>query len=122
MVKHWNEISEDNCLFFSYKYRLIELEEAIDALDAAIEYRTDVIRSRQIELRQSQNVAHSEDSLMNKLNTLTNAETKSLLSKYFEKVISLRENERKMNLHHGEMEVCFLRRLAWQFFTHIQGL
>ncbi|KAL5007730.1 hypothetical protein ScPMuIL_016536 [Solemya velum] len=100
-----DRIQKGSLLSEEEERRLIELDEAIDALDAAIEYRTDMIRSRQVELRQFKNMAHSEDSLMNKLNTLTSSETKSLLSKYFEKVMSLRENERKMNLHSGEMEV-----------------
>ena len=34
--------------------RLIELEEGMDALDAAIQYKNDTINSRQVELRQSQ--------------------------------------------------------------------
>ena len=34
--------------------RLIELEEGMDALDAAIQYKNDAINSRQVELRQSQ--------------------------------------------------------------------
>lgn len=33
-------------------------------------------------------------------------ETKTLLSKYFEKVINLREQERKTELQCSEMEVC----------------
>lgn len=38
-------------------FRLIELDEGIETLDAAIEYRTDNIHSRQLEVRQSQAVA-----------------------------------------------------------------
>ena len=34
--------------------RLLELDEGIEALDAAIEYRTDSITNRQLEVRHSQ--------------------------------------------------------------------
>ena len=84
---------------------MIELDEGIEALDAAIEYKTEVIQSRQLEVRHSQALAHSEDNLMNRLNSLTSQDTKSLLTKYFDKVVSLREHERKISLHSSEMEV-----------------
>ena len=87
-------------------FRLIELEEGIEALDAAIEYKTDVIHSRQLEVRQSQALAQSEDNLINRLNSLNTQDTKTLLTKYFEKVVNLKEKERKLNLQSSEMEVC----------------
>lgn len=40
-----------------YTYRLLELDEGIEALDAAIEYRSDTIKSRQLEVRHSQAIA-----------------------------------------------------------------
>ncbi|XP_046566645.1 kinesin-like protein KIF27 [Haliotis rubra] len=85
--------------------RLIELDEAIEALDAAIEYKNESIHNKQAEIRQSQIMAQSEDNLMNRLKSLTTVETKSLLSKYFEKVVSLREEERKLVLQCDELEV-----------------
>lgn len=42
---------------------------------------------------------------MNRLNALSAVETKTLLSRYFEKVINLREKERKTELQCSEMEV-----------------
>ena len=74
-------------------------------MDAAIEYKTDVIHSRQLEVRQSQVLAQSEDNLINRLNSLTTQDTKSLLTKYFDKVVNLREHERKMSLQSSELEV-----------------
>ena len=47
----------------------------------------------------------SEDNLMSKLNSLSAAETRVLLSRYFDKVISLRELERKKDLMNSELEV-----------------
>ncbi|XP_061178029.1 kinesin-like protein KIF27 isoform X2 [Saccostrea echinata] len=85
--------------------RLIELDEAIEALDAAIEYKNDHINSKQLELRHSQVLSQSEDSVMNRLKALSAVETKTLLSKYFEKVVNLREKERKTDVQCSEMEV-----------------
>ncbi|KAJ8298884.1 hypothetical protein KUTeg_022944 [Tegillarca granosa] len=85
--------------------RIIELDEAIEALEAAIDYKNETIHNRQLELRHSQMLSQSEDNMMNKLNSLTTFETKTLLSKYFEKVIGLRDSHRKLNLKNSEMEV-----------------
>ncbi|KAL3842329.1 hypothetical protein ACJMK2_020357 [Sinanodonta woodiana] len=99
------KLHEGSLLSDEEERRLIELDEAIDALDAAIEYKTDIIRSRQLEVRHSHTLSQSEDNLLNRLNALTSQETKSLLAKYFEKVVSLRENERKTSLKFSTMEV-----------------
>ncbi|XP_033751505.1 LOW QUALITY PROTEIN: kinesin-like protein KIF27 [Pecten maximus] len=85
--------------------RMIELDEAIDALDAAIDYKNENINSRQLEIRHSQMLSQSEDNMINRLNSLSTTETRTLLSRYFDKVISLRETERKINLHNSEQEV-----------------
>ena len=102
---NWNTILNVNVCYFLSFTRLIELEEGIEALDAAIEYKTDVIHSRQLEVRQSQALAQSEDNLINRLNSLNTQDTKSLLTKYFDKVVNLKEMERKLNLQGSEMEV-----------------
>ena len=67
-----------------------------------------MIQSRQLEVRHSQALAQSEDNLMNRLNSLSAQDTKGLLTKYFEKVVSLREQERKLNLHSSSMEVSII--------------
>ncbi|KAL4224634.1 Kinesin-like protein kif27 [Mactra antiquata] len=89
----------------SEERRLIELDEGIEALDAAIEYRSETIRSKQLEVRHSQALAQSEDNFVNRLNSLSAADLKTLLSKYFDKVVNLREQERKYSLQSSEMEV-----------------
>lgn len=43
-------------------FRLIELDEGIEALDAAIEYRSDTIHSKQLEVRHSQMLAQVGDN------------------------------------------------------------
>ncbi len=42
---------------------------------------------------------------MHKLNSLTAVETRSLLHRYFEKVIDLKENDRKKDIVCSELEV-----------------
>ena len=47
----------------------------------------------------------SEVHLLQRLNSLNTAETRALLSRYFDKVVGLRDQERKLNLKNSEMEV-----------------
>ncbi|KAK7479550.1 hypothetical protein BaRGS_00029187 [Batillaria attramentaria] len=100
-----NKLHEGKILSAAEERRLIELDEAMDALDAAIQYKNDTINSRQAELRQSQILSKSEDNLLNRLNSLTISETRAMLSRYFDKVISLREAEKKIQLQCSETEV-----------------
>jgi len=69
---------------------LFQLDEAIEALDAAIEYKNESITCRQRELRASASLlSQCEMNLMAKLSYLSSSETRALLCKYFDKV---REN------------------------------
>lgn len=85
--------------------RLLELDEGIEALDAAIDYRTETIKTRQLEVRHSQALMQSEDNFLNRMSSLSAEDLRALLSKYFDKVVNLREQERKLNLQSSEMEV-----------------
>ncbi|KAK2183775.1 hypothetical protein NP493_289g01021 [Ridgeia piscesae] len=85
--------------------RLIEIEEAIDGLEAAIDYRNETIMHRQQELRKSVAISQSEDNFMLKLNTLTLTETRILLSRFFEKVVDLRESVQSKEIQFNELEV-----------------
>ena len=40
-------------IFYDWCFRLIELEEAVEELNAAVEYKNKAIESQQMELRQS---------------------------------------------------------------------
>ncbi|KAI0219309.1 hypothetical protein LSAT2_029120 [Lamellibrachia satsuma] len=85
--------------------RLIEIEEAIDGLEAAIDYRNETIMHRQQELRKSVAISENEDNFMLKLNTLTLTETRILLSRFFEKVVNLRESVQSKDMQFTELEV-----------------
>jgi kinesin family protein 4/21/27 len=66
---------------------LFQLEEGIEALEAAIEYKNETIQSRQNLLRASfQNLSHSEANVLEKLICLTPVEIRAILFRYFNKV------------------------------------
>lgn len=110
---------------------MFQFDEAIEALDAAIEYKNEAITQRQRQLRASASMLSQwEMNLMAKLSYLSASETRALLCKYFDKVcgrravnphsssgclrltvcvscqvVSLREEERKLQLALAELEM-----------------
>ncbi|XP_073489757.1 kinesin-like protein KIF27 [Aquarana catesbeiana] len=83
---------------------LFQLEEGIDALEAAIEYKNECIQSRQQVLKESSQIlTQSENNVIKKFSSFSAAETKSILVKYFKKVVTLRETERKLQLQCQEL-------------------
>ena len=86
--------------------RLIELDEGVDALEAAIEFKNEGIANKQKELDRSQLLTDKDrQGLVNKLSNLAPGEAVALLSKYFEKVVELRGNEKKLQLTCSDLEV-----------------
>ncbi|XP_071521390.1 kinesin-like protein kif7 [Panulirus ornatus] len=83
--------------------RLLELDEAIEAVDAAIEYKNEVICGRARELKSHAKLL-SQDNLMDRLMNLCPEETRSLLVKYFNKVIDLRIEFRKQEIAFSDLE------------------
>ncbi|XP_044776342.1 kinesin-like protein KIF27 isoform X3 [Neomonachus schauinslandi] len=85
---------------------LFQLEEGIEALEAAIEYKNESIQSRQNSLRASlQNLSHSEADVLEKLICLSPVEIRAILFRYFNKVVNLRETERKLQLQNEEIKM-----------------
>ncbi|XP_048187280.1 kinesin-like protein KIF27 isoform X3 [Perognathus longimembris pacificus] len=85
---------------------LFQLEEGIEALEAAIEYKNESIQSRQNSLRASlQNLSHSEANVLEKLICLNPVEIRAILLRYFNKVVNLREAERKQQLENEEIKL-----------------
>ncbi|XP_069480414.1 kinesin-like protein KIF7 [Ambystoma mexicanum] len=85
---------------------LFQLDEAIEALDAAIEYKNESITRRQHVLRASASMlSQCEMNLMAKLSYLSSSETQALLCKYFDKVVTLREEEHKQQIAFYELEM-----------------
>ena len=96
----------------------MELEEEIEALDAAIEFKNDAIANRQQDLRRSMTVVRTSTTtliasadasvtgnVLAKLRLLSSSELRSLLSRYFERIVDLREEQRKVQSHCAELEV-----------------
>ncbi|XP_073908386.1 kinesin-like protein KIF27 isoform X3 [Castor canadensis] len=93
------------------EHMLFQLEEGIEALEAAIEYKNETIQSRQNLLRASfQNLPHSEANVLEKLICLTPVEIRAILFRYFNKVVNLREAERKQQLQNEEIQMKVLER------------
>ncbi|XP_043934142.1 kinesin-like protein KIF7 isoform X2 [Protopterus annectens] len=85
---------------------LFQLDEAIEALDAAIEYKNEAITQRQRTQRASASLlSQCEMNLMAKLSYLSASETRALLCHFFDKVVTLREEEKKLQLACTELEM-----------------
>nr|XP_054514074.1 kinesin-like protein KIF27 isoform X11 [Pan troglodytes]XP_054514075.1 kinesin-like protein KIF27 isoform X11 [Pan troglodytes]XP_054514076.1 kinesin-like protein KIF27 isoform X11 [Pan troglodytes] len=90
---------------------LFQLEEGIEALEAAIEYKNESIQNRQKSLRASfHNLSRGEANVLEKLACLSPVEIRAILFRYFNKVVNLREAERKQQLHNEEMKMKVLER------------
>ena len=82
------------------------MDEGIDALEAAIEFKNEGIANKQKELDSGQLLTDKDrEGLVNKLSNLSPGEATSLLSKYFEKVVELRGTEKKLELRCSDLEV-----------------
>ncbi|XP_068093082.1 kinesin-like protein KIF27 isoform X2 [Hyperolius riggenbachi] len=83
---------------------LFQLEEGIEALEAAIEYKNEGIQSRQWTLKDSSQIlTQSESNVIEKFSSLSVSEIRSILVRYFKKVVSLREVERKLQVQEQEL-------------------
>ncbi|KAK7867428.1 hypothetical protein R5R35_003850 [Gryllus longicercus] len=87
--------------------KLIECEEAIEAIDAAIEYKNELICGRNAQELNSSEVPREkgEELLLARLMQLSPMELRSLLYKYFKKVIDLRESGKKMEIQLSELDI-----------------
>uniref|UniRef100_W5LQ99 Kinesin family member 7 n=1 Tax=Astyanax mexicanus TaxID=7994 RepID=W5LQ99_ASTMX len=101
-----DKLRQGNLLSPEEERTLFQLDEAIEALDAAIEYKNEAITQRQRQLRASGSMLTQwEMNLMAKLTYLSAYETRALLCKYFDKVVSLREEERRLQMALAELEM-----------------
>ncbi|XP_033092853.1 kinesin-like protein KIF27 isoform X2 [Trachypithecus francoisi] len=90
---------------------LFQLEEGIEALEAAIEYKNESIQRRRNSLRASfHNLSRSEANVLEQIACLSPVEIRAILFRYFNKVVNLREAERKQQLYNEEMKMKVLER------------
>uniref|UniRef100_A0A8C2Y9Y1 Kinesin family member 27 n=1 Tax=Coturnix japonica TaxID=93934 RepID=A0A8C2Y9Y1_COTJA len=100
------KLKEGKVLSAEEEHTLFQLEEGIEALEAAIDYKNESIQSRQHLLRSSSQIlSHSEDNIVGKLVSLSAAELRAILFRYFNKIVGLRETERKLQLQTEEQEM-----------------
>ncbi|XP_040898587.1 kinesin-like protein KIF27 [Toxotes jaculatrix] len=114
------QLKENRVLTVEEEHSLVQLEEAIEALDAALEFKNRFIQEKQKKLfikDSSLNQPQSAEpaqlcNVIRKLKELSPPEASELLVKYFNKVVGLREVERhlrlrceELELHAGEQEV-----------------
>ncbi|KAK9394047.1 kinesin-like KIF7 [Crotalus adamanteus] len=99
---------------------LFQLDEAIEALDAAIEYKNESITCRQRVVRSSASLlSQCEMNLMAKLSYLSSAETRALLCKYFDKVVTLREDQHKQSVAFSELEMQLEEQVQLVFWLEV---
>uniref|UniRef100_A0A8C9EX89 Kinesin motor domain-containing protein n=1 Tax=Pavo cristatus TaxID=9049 RepID=A0A8C9EX89_PAVCR len=100
------KLKEGKVLSAEEEHILFQLEEGIEALEAAIDYKNESIQSRQHLLRSSSQIlSQSEDNIIGKLVSLSAAELRAILFRYFNKIVGLRETERKLQLQTEEHEM-----------------
>ncbi|XP_032223609.1 kinesin-like protein KIF27 isoform X2 [Nematostella vectensis] len=85
--------------------RLIELDEGIEVLEAAIEYTDEQIHTQQREIEDDVTPDTPSLGLVDRLKGLSQDQAAGLLSRYFEKVVQLREEDRKLRLQCADLEV-----------------
>ncbi|XP_029139849.1 kinesin-like protein KIF7 [Protobothrops mucrosquamatus] len=99
---------------------LFQLDEAIEALDAAIEYKNESITCRQRVVRSSASLlSQCEMNLMAKLSYLSSSETRALLCKYFDKVVTLREDQHKQSVAFSELEMQLEEQVQLVFWLEV---
>ncbi|XP_021922452.1 kinesin-like protein costa isoform X2 [Zootermopsis nevadensis] len=100
------KLQKDKKLSTVEERKMLECEEAIEAIDAAIEYKNELICGRKGQGLDNSRVQREkgEKLLLDRLMKLSPMEMRTLLYKYFQKVIDLRENGRKMEVQLMELD------------------
>ncbi|XP_033156342.1 kinesin-like protein costa [Drosophila mauritiana] len=107
------KLKRDKVLTQKEERKLLECDEAIEAIDAAIEFKNEMITGhRSIDTSERIQREKGEQMLMARLNRLSTEEMRTLLYKYFTKVIDLRDSSRKLELQLVQLE---RERDAWEW-------
>ncbi|KAH8372597.1 hypothetical protein KR009_000585 [Drosophila setifemur] len=107
------KLKRDKVLTQKEERKLLECDEAIEAIDAAIEFKNELICGhRSIDTSERLQREKGEQMLMARLNRLSHEEMRTLLYKYFTKVIDLRDSSRKLELQLVQLE---RERDAWEW-------
>ncbi|KAI1900109.1 hypothetical protein AGOR_G00046640 [Albula goreensis] len=91
-----DRLRDGSVLTAEEEHALLQLEEAIEALDVAVQYRSLSIDGRQ--RASALTPPPSEGDMMDRLSALPPPHIKALLIKYFDRVVCMREEERRLRL------------------------
>ncbi|XP_034026342.1 kinesin-like protein KIF27 isoform X2 [Thalassophryne amazonica] len=103
-----DQLKENRVLSVEEENSLLQLEEAVEALGAALEFKNQYIQKKQKNLSESscQSPATADLSdIASKLRRLSPPEASELLVKYFNKVVCLREVQCSLQLRCEELEL-----------------
>ncbi|XP_037948661.1 kinesin-like protein costa isoform X2 [Teleopsis dalmanni] len=107
------KLKRDKILSHREERKLLECDEAIEAIDAAIEFKNELICGhKSIDTSERIQREKGEQMLMARLNKLSTEEMRTLLYKYFTKVIDLRDSSRKLEVQLIQLE---RERDAWEW-------
>ena len=90
-----SKLEKDDVLEPAEERRLEELMEAVEALDMAIEYKNEIIEGKERNLGERMGKENGVGKLLDNLTEMSKDDITGLLKKYFERVIELKESERK---------------------------
>ncbi|XP_071588187.1 kinesin-like protein KIF27 isoform X2 [Heliangelus exortis] len=100
------KLKDGKVLSTEEEHTLFQLEEGIEALEAAIDYKNENIQNHQRLLRSSSQIlSQSESNVIGKLVSLSAAELRAIIFKYFNKIVGLRESERELQLQIEEQKM-----------------
>lgn len=107
------KLKKEKILSHREERKLLECDEAIEAIDAAIEFKNEMICGhKSIDTSDRLKREKGEQMLMERLNNLSPEEMRTLLYKYFTKVIDLRDSSRKLEIQLMSLE---RERDAWEW-------
>lgn len=107
------KLKKEKMLSHKEERKLLECDEAIEAIDLAIEFKNELICGRKsIDTNERLQREKGEQMLMARLNKLSTEEMRTILYKYFQKVIDLRDSSRKLEVQLMAME---RERDAWEW-------
>lgn len=108
------KLKRDKMLTQREERKLLECDEAIMAIDEAIEFKNELICGHKSIDLSSERLQREkgEQMLMARLNKLSSEEMRTLLYKYFVKVIDLRDSSRKLEQQLVQLE---RERDAWEW-------
>ena len=91
-----DKLNDQHSLSQTEERKLVEIDESIEALDSAIEYKNEIICNKNVRYDETYT---GDDILMKRLVKLNVQETRALLHRYFMRVLDLRMEGKKMENH-----------------------